>query len=153
MEKPGSQARAVSSNVLWLHGTERPACQPGLSEVWGDGKTLGAPQSLNLQTHLSQAHPHWVDTVGRSSWSSSYHPRTLVFGVWHSFKEPCVRGYQMGSSPGSLPLVPLSLPFQEHVFPRPTASSGLPFSSKPQPSTQHYIFVLFLCLHYFLKIK
>lgn len=42
MEETGFQAKAVSSRALWLHSTGNPVYTPGLREVWGDGKTLGA---------------------------------------------------------------------------------------------------------------
>lgn len=54
----------------------------------------------------------------------------------------------MSSSPGSLPLRPLFLSFEEYVYPKPTTSWLQLLSSKHQPST-HYIFVLLSCLHFF----
>lgn len=127
MEKPGSQARTASSNVLWLLGTQRPACQPGLSEVWGDGETGCSPV-----THTNAPVPgssSWMDTVGRSSWSSPYLPLTLVFGVWHSFTEPCVR-VSDGLSWLSAPRAPLC-PFESTRSPDPQPPLASPSAASP----------------------
>lgn len=78
MEKTRIPGQGSKEQCAVAAGTGRP-----VREVWGDGKTWGALQSLNIKMSLSLLYPHWMDAVGRSSWSLSCHPLTLAFGAWH----------------------------------------------------------------------